>query len=69
MEVMLLAVLSPIVKCEWNLSTWQQALITSVSELIHVNDTNIRPGFSNCSSLVLFVYINRLYLLDSSLED
>lgn len=33
MEVMLLAVLSPIVKCEWSLEPWQQALLTSVGML------------------------------------
>ena len=30
-EVMLLSVLGPIVKCQWNLSTAEEAIITSVS--------------------------------------
>ena len=31
MELMLLSVLGPIVKCQWDLSTAEEAIITSVS--------------------------------------
>ena len=34
MEVMLLAVLSPILKCDWDLAPWQQAMLTSVSPIL-----------------------------------
>ena len=33
MEVMLLSVLSPILQCEWNLETWEEAFISSVSNI------------------------------------
>lgn len=31
MEIMLLSILSPIVKCEWHLKDWEEAMITAVS--------------------------------------
>ena len=33
MEAMLLSVLSPILQCEWNLETWEEAFISSVSNI------------------------------------
>lgn len=31
MEMMILSILSPALKCEWDLTGWQQALVTTVS--------------------------------------
>lgn len=33
MEIMLLSILSPIVKCEWHLKDWEEAMITAVSDI------------------------------------
>ncbi len=35
MELMLLSVLSPAVKCQWGLSTYEEAAITSVHSIYH----------------------------------
>lgn len=31
MEIMLIAVVSPVIRCEWQLENWQVALVTTVS--------------------------------------
>ncbi len=31
MEIMVLSILGPVLLCEWNLSTWQEAFLTTVS--------------------------------------
>lgn len=31
MEIMLIAVVSPAIRCEWQLENWQVALVTTVS--------------------------------------
>lgn len=33
MEIMLIAVVSPLIRCEWQLHDWQVALVTTVSDL------------------------------------
>lgn len=33
MEIMLLSILSPIVKCEWHLKDWEEVMITAVSDI------------------------------------
>lgn len=34
MEIMLIAVVSPVIRCEWQLENWQVALVTTVSDLL-----------------------------------
>ena len=57
MEVMLLAVLSPIIKCDWELDRWQQAMLTSVSRqyLIIKCHTPFIITFSSMHMQVVFV--------------
>ena len=31
MEIMVLSILGPVLLCEWNLQTWEEALITTVT--------------------------------------
>lgn len=33
MEIMLIAVVAPLIRCEWQLQDWQVALVTTVSSL------------------------------------
>lgn len=34
MEIMLIAVVSPLIRCEWQLQDWQVALVTTVSDFV-----------------------------------
>jgi len=42
MEIMLIAVVSPLIRCEWQLQDWQVALVTTVSDLSspHIHNHN-----------------------------
>ena len=37
MEMMILSIISPALKCAWNLPDWKQALITTVAQIISIN--------------------------------
>ena len=52
---MLLAVLSPILKCDWDLAPWQQAMLTSVSGNLQL--------FQYCTHQIML--FDRLYSLGS----
>lgn len=41
MEIMLIAVVSPVIRCEWQLENWQVALVTTVSA---TNEPTEDPG-------------------------
>ena len=36
MEMMILSIISPALKCAWRLPDWKQALITTVSEIVYI---------------------------------
>lgn len=45
MEIMLIAVVSPVIRCEWQLENWQVALVTTVSAcFLSCKWANWRPG-------------------------
>lgn len=45
MEIMLIAVVSPVIRCEWQLENWQVALVTTVSTVSwQVNEPSENPS-------------------------
>lgn len=56
MEIMLIAVVSPVIRCEWQLENWQVALVTTVSACFRCFEwTNWEPGL-----LLPFLHPTRL---------
>lgn len=49
MEIMLIAVVSPLIRCEWQLHDWQVALVTTVSDLCSPMQVILHKG-SVCST-------------------
>ena len=58
-ELMLLSVLSPSVKCQWGLSTFEQALITTVSSYViqHVQYVDVHMYMYMCTT-ALHVHVH-----------
>lgn len=52
MEIMLIAVVSPLIRCEWQLHDWQVALVTTVSDLCSPMQVILHKG-SVCSTTTL----------------
>lgn len=44
MEIMLLAVVSPEIRCEWHLQDWQVALVSTVRNQLHHGLHLLPPG-------------------------
>ncbi|XP_051475279.1 putative transporter SVOPL [Apus apus] len=44
MEIMLIAVVSPFIRCEWQLQDWQVALVTTVSGLYSLHAGHLLHG-------------------------
>ena len=51
MEMMILAILSPALHCDWNLPGWKQALLTTVSLRLTVNYYGAHEESLHASSL------------------
>ena len=58
MELMLLSVLSPAVKCQWNLSSFEEAIITSVSKYLPGNYAYTRLTKDKIDSIITMVTTN-----------
>ena len=52
-EVMLLSVLGPVVKCQWNLSATEEAAITSVSAILFSRRNLCEPPITSMSAFVV----------------
>lgn len=68
MEIMLIAVVGPVIRCEWQLANWQVALVTTVSNLFHMCHLfSVAPAAGTAGGQMHLVIQRYMHLLKFSL--